>query len=87
MLFDMLAMKILLFHGGGTYLVAGFVHEWQRDALQGGSTLCHAKLSVDALRELALHARLFASVTRRARGQRGLGTSGSALAYFGRSLM
>ena len=48
---------------------SGFIHEWQRDALQGGRTGCHDELSIDALCELALHARLFTSVARRAGGQ------------------
>ena len=48
---------------------SGFEHEWQRDALQGRSTRSQDKLSVDALRELALHAGLFAGGARRARRQ------------------
>ena len=48
---------------------SGFEHEGQRDALQGRPTRCEDKLSVDALRELALHARLIAGGARRARRQ------------------
>ena len=48
---------------------SGFIHEWQRDALQGGRTRRHDKFSTDALCELALYARLFASVAGRVRGQ------------------
>ena len=48
---------------------SGFEHEGQRDALQGRRTRREDKLSVDALRELALHARLFARGARRARRQ------------------
>ena len=47
---------------------SGFVHEWQRNTLQGGRTRRHDKLSIDALRELALHTRLFARAARRVRG-------------------
>lgn len=48
---------------------SGFEHERKRDALQGRPTRREDKLPTDALRELALHACLFARGARRARGQ------------------
>ncbi len=41
---------------------SGFIHEWQRYALQGRRTRRQDKLSIDALGELTLHACLIASV-------------------------
>jgi hypothetical protein len=63
------------FMGGVWYVPrSGFIHEWQRNALQGGRTRSHDNLSIDTLCELALHARLLAGLARRAHGKSPLGS-------------
>ena len=67
---DMLAKsdENVCFMGGVVRTSFQVIYEWRRETLQAGRTRRHDKLSTDALCELALHARLFARRSRRARG-------------------